>query len=109
MIRLHLLTAAFLVLAGLLWLVKLTREEPAAFHWSPWILMILLGLEIMLGIESGMNWMARNFAAVERGNPIGLLMMRHRVTILSARSSSRPPPSSPSRPIAVWAFRLLSP
>jgi heme A synthase len=58
MARFHML-GAFLVLAGLLWLAKLAYDD--SFRWTAWILLGLVGLEIVLGVETGVHWMARFF------------------------------------------------
>lgn len=56
--RLHLL-GAFVVLAGLLVLVKLTLEEPAIYTRARRVLLALLVLQILLGVEAWLGWMAR--------------------------------------------------
>ena len=61
MARLHIL-GAFLVLAGLLWLAKLRTPWTAFARWA-WVLLGLVGLEIVLGVETGVHWMARVFPA----------------------------------------------
>ena len=60
MARVHLLTA-FVVTAGLLWLAKLAWDEKNVFGWSPWLLLGLLALQIVLGVETGIGWLARYY------------------------------------------------
>jgi heme A synthase len=58
MARFHIL-GAFLVLGALLWLAKLAFDD--SLRWMGWLLLGLVGVEIALGVETGVHWMARFF------------------------------------------------
>ena len=58
MARAHMLTA-FVVLAGLLWLAMLAFGNKDAFGRTAWILIGLLSLQIVLGVEASIGWLAR--------------------------------------------------
>lgn len=76
MARLHFL-AAFLVVVALLRLAVMALREPGVFGWSPWLMLGFLTLQVLLGVETGINWMARYFnSALASQEPFGLLLMR---------------------------------
>lgn len=56
--QLH-MVLAFVVFAALLWLIKLTLEHRKVFAWAPWILLVLLSFQIMIGVHVVMNWFGR--------------------------------------------------
>jgi len=72
--RVHLI-GSFVVVIALVRLARLALREKEVYHGWSWLLMGLLTLQVLLGVEAGVNWMARYF------NPtfdesFGLMLMR---------------------------------
>ena len=63
--RFHIL-GAFVVLTALLYLVKLMLES--GLRLLGWLVLGLVGLEILLGVETGVHWMARFFSPTFAAN-----------------------------------------
>jgi len=77
----HLL-GAFVVTAGLLWLVKLAWENESC-RWPNRIILGLLAIQILLGVEAWFSWMKRFFvplAANEESTALHWLRSGHYVT-----------------------------
>jgi heme A synthase len=78
--RSHLL-GAFVVTAGLLWLVKLAWENEAC-RWPNRIILGLLAVQVLLGVEAWFSWMKRYFqplAANEESTALHWLRSGHYV------------------------------
>ena len=74
--RIHLI-GAFIVTVALVHLARLALREKEIYRGWPWLLMGLLTLQVLLGVEAGINWMARYFdQTYASSEPFGLMLMR---------------------------------